>query len=259
MIDRLVPPQHRLGIFRPQPILRLTGILAGVLLLVWAVLMPGSEEGGNTSAPAPEAVAAYAAWTATPPDHAGARNALRVHALRRPADEVARGLVLARERGWDAAFVEQFTAIVAWAVSIRASAPNSVNAHAQRALASDDPGTVAVGEALLAVADLKGHLPSRLAAALRQIEGGDAANGRRTLATLAGDGNFAPAQAELGRRYERGDGIAGDPQRALYWYLRAEAGGADVRDRLGALQLGLPPHRREEAERWLAANTPPPE
>jgi len=259
VIDRLVPPQHRLGIFRPQPVLRLTGILAGVLLLAWAVLMPGGDETADATEPAREVAAAYADWKATPPDPTAARNTLRIHALRHPADAVARDLVLARERGWDAAFVDQFTSIVAWAVSVRAAAPDSVNAQAQRALSSGDAGTVAVGEALLAVADLKGHLPARLAAALRQIDGGDAVNGWRTLSTLARDGDFAPAQAELGRRYEQGDGIAADPRRALYWYMRAEAGGGDVRDRLGALQIGLAPDQRAEAEGWLAANTPPPE
>lgn len=259
MIERLVPPQHRLGIFRPQPVLRIAGIAIGLVLMAWALLSPDSKDTAGDGGPDRAVTAAYEDWTATPPDQGASRNALRVYALSQPADEVARSLVVARERGWDEGFVGQFTAIVAWAVSVRSAAPDSVYAQAQRALASAEAGTVTVGEALLAVAAQKGNLAARLERAQRLIDGAGAEEGWRTLGTLAGGNDFAPAQAELGRRYEQGDGVTRDPQRALYWYLRAREGGAEVHDRLGALQVSLPPAEREEAERWLAANTPPPD
>ncbi|MBM3560368.1 MAG: hypothetical protein FJX53_10935, partial [Alphaproteobacteria bacterium] len=189
MIDRLVPPQRELGIFRPQPLLRLAGIALGVVLLAWAFLVPG-DDASDEAHPATEVERAYAAWTATPPDREDALGTLRVHALGQPPDRVARGLVAARENGWDTAFVDQFTAIVAWAVSVRASAPDTVHAQAERALASADAVTVEVGEALLAVAAQKGHLAARLTAAQRRLDAGDAEAGRLGLITLAAANDF---------------------------------------------------------------------
>ena len=165
---------------------------------------------------------------------------------------------------WQPEFIEEFDRIVLWRRRLREVAPKEVY---ELARAFQSKGTVknnvAVAEKLFLLAAARGYLQGLVEYARISLDGdrnrkSDVFTGRFWLWAVAGMG-FVPAQLEIVDRYLNGRGFERNRAKAFYWLHRAAMKGADVEDRIQALETEIAPKESEQAKAWLSSGYTPDE